>query len=780
MPRVGPGSDLSYRDCRAWGAALLRQPLIGICVLSLLPTGQALLAEGAAPSPEPPSIPVSAAVIDENEGSSTIVEASTAQPSNDEFTIEADELQYVGGAVYARGHVRVKHKEIEITGDEGEVDEERVWAAISGNVVIRTKGIQTAGTQLRINLDTEQWEIAHGQTKLEPEALEERVREPIFVRAKTLSSYPDADLIIAEDAAVTSCNRAENEDREPHYELTTDKCRIHLRKDVVLDSPALYALGRRILRYPGKLRLRMDEDRSRFIVELGQNEVEGFYVKVGYPYEAGRSASGLARLQLATKRGVGLGVNHWFDNGQSVGEISLFAEPTQGAWSTRIRHRLQVSRTLTTSLNSSLQTNSGYAWGTTTSFSTDFTVRNDTSGAHTALGVHQYQTSGSGYSSTRLTGNFTHQQRGPAAIDWTLRSTMQRSKYGSEPAADEELSLSFEARRRQPAFDWEVGYRQRVDLDGSRYTRDSQYYAMDEVPTLALSSDTERMGLNVGFPIQTRIEWGAFRQQPEDQRIHRLSIEAEMYGERIALAKGHELLSAIAFRQSFYSDGSAQYDLRSSARLRSSWGGPWYTQLQWAWEQPGGFTPLRIDYAAKAHDVHFGLARHVANRSRIEFDTGYDIRESIWRDLLMRAEFTPNQRNRFELQTAYDIENSRFRPLEARWQFVKQHRINLELSASYDIDRSQLGQVVIDSDWVVSPQWRVETLIGYNGALREFDFFETRITRDLHCWIASLAYSLSQKEIRFNIGLKALGGGDWEYGLGGRGEWLTPRSGQYY
>jgi hypothetical protein len=70
--------------------------------------------------------------------------------------------------------------------------------------------------------------------------------------------------------------------------------------------------------------------------------------------------------------------------------------------------------------------------------------------------------------------------------------------------------------------------------------------------------------------------------------------------------------------------------------------------------------------------------------------------------------------------------------------------------------------------------------VGYNGATQDLDFLETRITRDLHCWIGSLAYSLSQKEVRLNFGLKALGGGDWEYGLGGQGQWLTSRSGQYY
>jgi hypothetical protein len=700
--------------------------------------------------------------------------------AENEYAIEADEVQYIAGAVYARGHVRIRQKDVDVTGDEGEVDEARVWAQVSGNVVITCKGLRATGSRLRVNLDTEEWEIADGRIKLDPEALDNHVAEPIFVSAKTLSSYPDRDLIVAEDAEVTSCNYAEREDKEVHYDLTTDECVVHLHQDIVLDHPTVSALGHRILRYPGKLRLRLDANRSRLIMEVGQNEVEGFYAKFGYPYDSGRSSGGLARLNLTTKRGTGLGVDHYFDNGQSSGEIDVFAEPTEGAWSTRIRHQFQASRALSTTLNSSLQMNSGYNFGSTTSLSSDFTIRNDIGAAHTTLGFQHYLTSGTGYSSTRFTSNLNHQQRGPAGIDWTISSIMQSSKYGSDAAADEELQLSFEARREQPAFDWELGYKRRYDLDGSRYQGDSQYFALDETPSLVLRSDSKRLGLKWGVPIETQVELGQFRQQPEDETIQRASFLADLYGETVKLAKGHEVRTGAAFRQSFYSDGSAQYDLRASAAFQSSWGGPWYSQLQWSWDQPAGFSPLRLDYAAKSHDLQFSLSRYVANRSRIEFDTGYDVQENTWRDLLMRAEFTPDLHNRFELQTAYDIEYGMFRPLEARWQFVRQHHLDLDLTASYDIDQSQLSRVVVDSDWLVSPKWRVESLIGYNGISQDLDFCETRVTRDLHCWIGSLAYSLSQKEVRLNFGLKALGGGDWEYGLGGQGQRLTPRGNQYY
>jgi hypothetical protein len=445
-----------------------------------------------------------------------------------------------------------------------------------------------------------------------------------------------------------------------------------------------------------------------------------------------------------------------------------------------VRHRYQFSRALSTTLNTSLQNNSGYSLGSTTSLSSDFTLRNDSGEAHTTLGLQHYLTSGSSFSSSRLTSNLTHQQRGPEGIDWTLRSLFQESRYGTDPAADQELELSFEARRQQDAYDWELGYKQRFDIDGGRYTRDSQYYALDELPTFVARTDTERLGLGMGVPIQTRVELGQFRQQPENRSLQRVSFVSDIYGESIALARHHELRSGAGFRQSFFSDGSAQYDVRTDLTFESEWGGSWYSRVQWDWEQVAGFAPLRLDYGARRHDVQFDFSRYVANRSRVELSTGYDVRDSLWRDLLLRAEFTPNARNRFELQSSYDLQYKEFRPLELRWQFVRQHRLDLDLALSYDIDERELGRVVVDSDWVVSPKWRVESLVGYNGIRQNLDFFETRITRDLHCWIASLAYSFSQQEIRLNIGLKALTRGDWEYGLGNRGQLLTAPRGQYF
>jgi len=699
------------------------------------------------------------------------------EPGEDEYRIKADETWYDKGAVYARGNVVIQRPDMVLSADAAEVDDNQEWAQLYGSVLITSPNQRTTADRIRINLETGEWHLTGGKTELEPSYFSQsKLKDPVYVGGKALSSVPRLNLVEVEGGGVTTCDLS-----KPHYDVMADRIDIHPGKDITLDHPSVYLFGQRILRYPGVIRLSLRNRQSKLIPEIGQNDVEGFYAKFAYPYEAGRRSNGAIRLNLTTKRGVGVGVDHTYDLGRSAGEVSLFYEPSMSAYSALVRDREQFSRAFSSTFNASVQNNSGYGLGAATSFASDLTLRADSANAHTTLGFQDSLTSGSGFNSQLFTSNLMHQQRGPYGIDWTVRSLMQMNDYGTTSAADEELQLSADLHRAHPAFDWDLSYQQRFDVDGNRYTGDGYYYTVDELPSLVVRSDTKRLGLGfLSVPLDTRVELGQFRQQPEGVTIARAAFVGEIDGQRIKFAKGHEMLTGLSFRQSFYSEGSAQYDIRANADLQSRWGGPWYSQLSWNWELPQGFSPLRNDYAAKQNYLDFDFSHYIPNRSRIEFNGGYDVEMDTWRDLVLRAEYTPNTHNRFELQTAYDPNFSQWRPVEARWQFVRLHRLDLTLSTSYDVERSMLGQVVLDSDWVMSRKWRLETLTGYNGATGSLDFLEARLTRDLHCWIGSLSYSLSQREIRLNIGLKAFPFEDWEYGVGGRGQLLTPSFGQYY
>ena len=79
------------------------------------------------------------------------------EPSEDNILIDADEVYYQAGATVAKGNVTVRYREIVITADEAEIDEDGVWGQFRGHVTITRDDIETTAELIRVNFDTEQW-----------------------------------------------------------------------------------------------------------------------------------------------------------------------------------------------------------------------------------------------------------------------------------------------------------------------------------------------------------------------------------------------------------------------------------------------------------------------------------------------------------------------------------------------------------------------------------------------------------------------------------------------
>ena len=71
-------------------------------------------------------------------------------------------------------------------------------------------------------------------------------------------------------------------------------------------------------------------------------------------------------------------------------------------------------------------------------------------------------------------------------------------------------------------------------------------------------------------------------------------------------------------------------------------------------------------------------------------------------------------------------------------------------------------------------------LTGYSGYRNEFSTFDVQLTRDLHCLIASLAYSKELGEFRLNLGIKAFPSPERVMGIGRTGARFQSGSGQYF
>lgn len=686
------------------------------------------------------------------------------EPQGEQFTMSADRIYYYGGAAALQGNVVVKYKGYTITADTAEIDADRVWGQFRGKVTITAEHYQTTVERLRVNFDTDEWTLDGVRTVVAPEYFERGVAEPIYIRSGTVEAEPGGETAHIRDALVTTCDLD-----HPHYGLTSPHATLREDGKVVLRRPALELFGQTIFRYPWNLVLDTNQRNNRFFPEFGQNSVEGFFAKVAYLYLAGDLGEGFFRLHLTQRRGVGLGADHSFA-GSHRGQVSLFYEPQQGAFSVRGRDDYDFSDRFSSAINLSLQNNSGYE-AATTSLASNWSLRYRGEDFTTALSFDHSLTDSAYSSARRFTTNFSHQQRFSDQGNWNLRAIMLRSDYGNTTRST--LDADFQISDRYDAFDWALAADRTWDLEGTQGG-----YGVDRLPELVVNTDSRRLGdlELLGFiPFRATLRTGQLLQYPEGDRIAMASLDTQLGGESVRWGPSTFRLGG-RFQQGFYSDGSARYAVGLTSNLDTEYGGGWVTRLSYSYAGTHGYSPLRSEYAGTYDELTYQIVRQGGQRSRLELAGGYDFHDHRHREARLRAYWAITDRDRIEVSAGRAFEEGIWRPIRARWIHAGTNPTYLALSSYYDLARGQLSNAEVELDWRLGSKWRIEALGSYSGYTNDFDQLNLRLTRDLHCWVASLTYNLALNELRLNLGIKAFPSEDQAWSLGGGGQ----RLGSYY
>jgi len=696
------------------------------------------------------------------------------EPEEDEIQIHADNVYYYAGATGAQGNVVVKYRDVIIRADVGEIDEDQVWGEFRGNVVIEMPDQRTRVERLKVNFETEQWEVEEGRTRLEPSFFEEGVVEPVFLGGEHIEAEEGGEPVHVTQGHATTCDL-----EEPHYALTSRQIEVRPENKVILRRPTLELFGHRVIRYPWDLVLSLRRRHNRFIPTLGQNEVEGFYAKFAYLYLAGAHADGMVRLHLTEKRGIGFGGDHYFDAAKQSGELSVFFEPTQGAFSSRGRHVYRFSDQLGSNLRLNMQRNTGYG-GATTSLSGNVAVRHSDESSDTTLGFDHSRTDSAYANTRRFTTNLSHRQRLGFDAGWNLQSVLRRSRYGSTQPTRESLETDFEYHERRSHLDWALAAEKRWDLgegDGGGG------YGLDRLPEIVVNTDSRRLDdweLLGRVPVRATLRTGRFVQYPDEETVSMTALETNLGGGTTRLGRNAELRTSGTFNQAFYDEGSARYTNGFSASLDNKLNSRWQSRLSYGFGSVHGYSPLRRDYGYRRHDLYMQLVRQVVDRSRVELTSGYDFVDDRYREARLHAYFNTSVRSRWEMVSGYDIEGSTWRPLQLRWTHARPDNLYLTLSSRYDLDRSELTNADVELDWTVSRWWRLQAISRYSGYTDDIENLNLRVTRDLHCWIGSLTYNMDLHELRLSLGIKAFPFEEREWGLGRTGARLGSYQQPYY
>ncbi|MDO8588676.1 MAG: hypothetical protein Q7T82_16735 [Armatimonadota bacterium] len=686
----------------------------------------------------------------------------------------------VDNKVVATGNVRATYREYTVTSGKAVSDQKTSIATFEENVVLSAQGVEVKGEQLTLNLKTRQWELKSANSTLTPEALKGSAKSPVFISGRQLTGTADNQVSVR-DGSLTTCNLP-----EPHYVLEAREVDVYPERKVIAKKVTLYALGHKFFTLPAlSIPLNRPGSRSNLIPQVGQTQAEGAFVKTAYNYLATKNSSGAIKLDLMSRKGFGQGVEHTYTFAKAVGSLTAYHlfDRTLGMDSLtgRLAHKQQLGNVVVNFLSDYRSNSYQFAPNTTTS-NTGLSLVRNVKDVNTELRAHRTLTSGFGSFET-LTTVLTHRQK---LLGANSVVTLDYARFGNStsPTDNQELNSRVQLSRHLQRYDWQLTFNKRYDLDADEFQGDERFSSLDRIPELTLQSDTSRLGRSLPFaiPATLALSVGRYNERPLGIETERAMFEMNTRPRQRKLGGGLGLRFGAGFRQAFYGNQAAQYVIRANTDLTKKMGEKSSFVLGYRYQRPRGASAFRFDFANTYNVATARLNIQETDKFKLSVTSGYNFAfpQLPWQDLAIRLRHTPSKVFSMYSSTGYDLNRSRWRGLINQFQVRAPGGFKLDLGTRYDIERRVLGSARALIDAPLGKKMSVKAIAGYNGFSRRFDYRALQLTRDLHCWEASVVFVdqadfFAERGIRFNLRIKAFPVFE-QFGLGQRGQSLTDTS----
>jgi hypothetical protein len=253
----------------------------------------------------------------------------------------------------------------------------------------------------------------------------------------------------------------------------------------------------------------------------------------------------------------------------------------------------------------------------------------------------------------------------------------------------------------------------------------------------------------------------------------------------IDISPSNELAISSGFSQAYYANDMMQYVLKFNSLLTTRYNDYLKSRLSWNYQQPYGYSPFKFDYTSKYNYTRAIFDFQDNSRLRWSLSSGYNINqtESPWQDLSLRASTHPSKNTAISLSTGYDFNLGQWKTLTNQVQFVLPKKITLDIGTRYNTDKGKVDLMRGRFDIYAGKKWRLEGITSWNGLTKSFDYKAFRITRDLHCWEASITFDnetgfRQDNMISLDFRIKALPRQD-RFGIGQFGQMVDTSMGQY-
>lgn len=664
-----------------------------------------------------------------------------------------------GKEVSAAG-VTFEYRGYRVTADEAVGNLEDEVFALRGNVNVLGQTEVVRGQTVIVNFRARTFRVESGDVDLRKALFEGRVLTDLYLDAAEVNG--GEDIVVARRCSVTGC-----EYMHKHYSFDARLVRVVPDRKVVFEDVKVRALNRTLLSVP-RFEIPLQRRTGGIVPDIGQNETEGIYAKFRYGFPVGED-TGVVRLDLMSKRGVGGGVLFDYASAASKGFLQAYSDFDRSAGRISFTGSAQHQQRMGSVLFDAKHESSRFSFLTGVSTETHRTnaqlsVLNQP-GATTRL-LFSRTENGSNFSRTVNSSlTLSDQRRWSSAFGTTVNMavTKAQSRSGTFTVDRQVLDARLTATYDMQLASAELAFNRNVPIGENQ----NFIAGIEQLPVITFRTDRRRLvGESSSLPDFTlALSAGNYRDNFAQRDLARYLFDIRSRGGR-QTERGFLYQYEIGFLQGFYSDDTAQYVPSLNATLGYRMSERSATTLRYNYRRQHGFTPLAFDRAGSFHVASLDSMTEIRPGLRLGGQVGFDFNRDrqggiAWQSPAVRLEFEPTPQLRLRALASYLPERHEWGSLrmDAAGQWGD---FRFGASGRYDGIRNRWGSVNLFFDGLTVGRLRVATLLRYNGFLNRFDAAHFSFIYDLHCAEAVLQVLDTRTgfrpgtEVVFLIRLKAL------------------------
>lgn len=653
-----------------------------------------------------------------------------------EIRFESGKWSNKGSRIKAVGGVHAIYKGYDLFCSELEGDtREQIFTLIGDVKVIGADAVVT-GQTVTVNFKERSFKAENSDVQMRPSFLGGRTLDDVYLKGGTANGTRRE--VWAYDSDLTSCNLD-----HPHFLLLSESSDVRPGKRMILRRVKIRVLDNDILRLP-YLSIPLDDRSDRYMPEVGQSQDEGYYAKFRLPVPLRGNTNFLdTRIDYFTKLGGGLGADYAYETRTLKGFLKAYGlvggqqktfsidqdhQMRLGAVELGIQNNFQRQNYLTAPENTMLTTRVFLNWQ---------------QGAGTSTNLALYRTSNESssfrsiFQTITLTDFRSLGRRTTTNLDLTM-SDSTSSFTGGTDVKRSQLDVRFRGTHDFNLATAELEYQRSIPIGDTT----NFFGTPDRTPVLTLRSDSSKMfgaGWHRELPTRLELSVGEFGNPSfagGPDRISRGMLDLN-FGRPDRGTSRAGLDTDFRYRQSIYSDDTAQYVVGANAAARYRLGPSTGINLRYSYLQAHGFSPLDFDRTGRTNLASMDLSFQPLRRLTLGAQTGYDFlqeeqQETAWQTIGTRLEWRPTDYVQLRMLNSYDTFSKKWSNvrLDFGWQCGATY---VAAGARYDGFRHTWGNLNLYVDGFKAGRLKTSVLLAYNGYLRQFEARHYSFTYDLHC-----------------------------------------------